>query len=147
MKLLLYILILAAAALVPARGTDVGKLIPMEVVSVSESNGVIRVETDTGDWGEGENLDDAFRDMEDTAPGIIYLDTAEYALIGEGMNPQILCGYLKDSVRICRAAEGIPLEGIADYLSAHGPGVRLRRTEEDGNLPVITEENGRYRVQ
>lgn len=147
MKLLLYIVILIAVLLVPVRGTDVGKLIPVEVIAVSESDGVIRLETNTGNWGEGETLDAAFRNMEETASGIIYLDTAEYALIGEEVDPQTLCGYLKDSVRVCTAEAGIPLDGIADYLSAHRPGVRLRHAEDSGNLPSITEENGRYQTE
>ena len=90
-------------------------------------------------------MQEALSDMEDTAAGVIYLDTVEYVILEQGMEELIpgLRSYLKDSVRVCYGREGIPLEEIARYLSVHKPG---RRLAETGEIPVITEEEGRYRI-
>ena len=149
MKILLYISLLLGIALLPTEATDVGELIPVEVIAVSEERGIIYVETDTGDKGQGNTLEEAFGDMELTSPGIIYLDTAEYLLIEEGMEKHLnrLRPYLKESVRVCKAARGIPLEGIAKYLSIHKPDSRLNEVMDISEIPVVVEENGRYEIK
>lgn len=147
MKILLYIVVLAATVLFPGKGTDVGKLIPVEVIAVAEDTGMIMVTTDTGDVGKGENIAAAFLDLEDTAPGVIYLDTAEYLILEQGTEKRIeeLRSYLKDNVRICYGEEGITLDGIAAYLSVHKPDTKLNTVSDSGQIPIIYEENGRFR--
>lgn len=145
MKILLYMVILIGVLLLPAQGTDVGKLIPVEVIAVSESGGVVTINTDTGDMGQGNGLEEAFEDMKRTAPGIIYLDTAEYLILEEGLEEmEALRGYLKGDIQVCYAREGLPLEGIANYLSVHKSDVKLKAVSNDSQIPTITEENGRY---
>lgn len=146
MKLLLYILIVSAVVLNPMKGTDVGKLIPVEVIMVSQMGQWIEVKTDTGDRGEGATLTEAFENMAETAPGMIYLDTAEYLLTEERIDPSTLRGYLKGNVQAYQVKEPLELENIADFLSAHGPGVQLKVLEKTSDLPEITEENGRYQI-
>ena len=148
MKLLIYMILLLGVALLPTEATDVGKLIPVEVIAVSENRGIVTVETDTGDAGQGRTLEEAFEDMEKTAPGVIYLDTAAYLILEPGMEGQAatLGAYLKDSVRVCRGREGIPLEGIAAYLAVHKPDVKLKAVPGKAELLVIREENGRYEL-
>lgn len=146
MKLLLYMVILAAVLLVPSRGTDVGKLIPVEVVAVSQSAGVVTVRTDTGDLGRGYTLQEAMDDMKASALGVIYLDTAEYLILEEGMEETLntVERHLKGNVRLCSGAEEIPLDGIADFLSVHKPEPQLRTVSDFREIPRIREENGRY---
>lgn len=146
MKLLLYAALLLAVLLLPNEGTDVGRLIPVEVIAVSEDRGTVKVETDTGDLGKGRTLQEAFVDLKETAPGVIYLDTAEYLLLETGMEERVavLRTYLKGDVHVCHAQEGIPLEGIANYLSVHKPKVRLDGVSNAAQIPMICEENGRY---
>lgn len=148
MKWLLYIGILLAVTLLPETGTDVGKLIPVEVVAISERNGVVSVDTDTGDTGKGKTLDAAIADMRSGASGVIYLDTAEYLLLEEGMESSLNTAerHLKDGTRLCYAADGISLEGIANFLSVHKPRVTLKTVSESIQIQTITEENGRYRL-
>lgn len=148
MKLLLYMAILLAVLLFPSRGVDVGKLIPVEVIAVSESDGILTVSTDTGDLGRGRTIQAAVEDMKASAPGVIYLDTAEYLLIEPGAENQInaIRGYLKGTVRVCYGREGIPLEGIADFLSVHNPESRLDGVGDPSQIATITEENGRYKI-
>ena len=145
MKWILYVGLLLVVILLPVEATDVGKLIPVEVVAVSEDRGIIIIEADTGDIGQGSSITAAIDNMEDTAAGIIYLDTAEYLILEEGIPAEAMRPHLKGSVRVC-AGEGVTLDGIAEYLSIHKP---KRRLDEDTNVTktqVITEENGRFRL-
>lgn len=146
MRILLYCAILAAVLLFPGKGTDVGKLIPVEVIALSESEAGVTVRTDTGDMGSGRTLDEALQNMKDTAPGMIYLDTAEYLLVETGCEDLMTAmgGYLKKSVRVCRTEEGICLEGIADYLSAHRPGEKLGEVTAGTRIRELREESGRF---
>ena len=148
MKYLLYIGILLAATLIPDDGTDVGKLIPVEVVAISENTEGIEVNTDTGDKGTGKTLDEAIRDMKAGASGIIYLDTAEYLLLEEGMEDHLntVERHLKQGIRVCYARGGIELAAAANFLSVHKPDVTLRTVSDFRLIPIITEENGRYHL-
>ena len=149
MKILLYIGLLLLVCFLPVDGTDVGKLIPVEVIAISESDGMITVRTDTGDQGTGKDLPTAFANLKDSASGVIYLDTAEYVLLEPGVEGFVDTAepYLKGDTKVCTAQEGIPLETIANYLSVHHPGVRLEEVREVVEIPCITEENGRYWIQ
>ena len=149
MKILLYIGLLLLVCFLPVDGTDVGKLIPVEVIAISESDGMITVRTDTGDRGTGVDLHTAFADLKDSASGVIYLDTAEYILLEPGMEGVVDTAetYLKGDAKVCAAQEEIPLDTIANYLSVHRPGVRLEDMREVAEIPCITEENGRYWIQ
>ena len=51
MKKWLYMLLLALAAfLLPGKGTDVGELIPVELVRLTAGDGVFVAAADTGDY-------------------------------------------------------------------------------------------------
>ena len=149
MKILLYIGLLLLVCFLPVKGTDVGELIPVEVIAISESDGVVMVRTDTGDQGTGEDLPTAIADLKDSASGVIYLDTAEYVLLEPGMEGFVDTAetYLKGDVKVCTAQEGIALDTIANYLSVHHPGVRLKELQEVAEIPCITEEDGRYWIK
>lgn len=144
MKMLLYIAILIGVWLIPVRGTDVGKLIPVEVIAVSETGGTYTVRTDTGDLGQGRTWDEAFSNLKETSRGVIYLDTAEYLLIEQDAELEAMKPYLKGSVKVCAADAEVEIEGIADFLSVHKPEAKLAAVENMGEIQVIIEKNGRY---
>lgn len=148
MKLLLYIGIFLAVILMPTEATDVGKLIPVEVVAISDSGGTVTINTDTGDSGIGDTLESAISDMKAAASGIIYLDTAEYLLLDEGMENHLNAveRHLKKEVRLCYAQENMPLETVADFLSVHKPNATLKTVSDNGIKETITEENGKYHL-
>lgn len=143
MKWILYIVLFLGAILVPGKATDVGQLIPVEVVAVSEKQGSIILETDTGDWGRGETMAEAIGNMEKHAPGVIYLDTAEYLIVEEGIDPCLLLPWLKGNVRVCIGAD-LPLQEIAEFLAIHKPGIRLKDVSDPAQLQKIREENGAF---
>ena len=81
MRILLYIVILAAMLFAPVHRLDVSKLEPVQTVAVRISDEEIVIETDTKNKGQGETLASAIADLEKNTPGVIYLDTAQYLML------------------------------------------------------------------
>ena len=82
MKKWLYMLLLALAAfLLPGKGTDVGELIPVELVRLTAGDGTFVAAADTGDFGTGATLEEAMADLASSAPGKVFLETADYLLL------------------------------------------------------------------
>ena len=77
------------------------------------------------------------------------MDTAEYVLLEPGTETWIpvLRTYLKEDTKVCVAQEGIGIDAIANYLSVHHPGIRLKEVREVAEIPCITEEDGRYWIK
>ena len=144
--LFLYIVIALAMLLLP-KGTDASKLAPAELVYVSVEDGMTQISTDLGNSGRGRTLAEAFKDLENTTPGKVFLDTAEYLLIDREMADQLpqLKEWLKGNCLICLADGVEDMEGAARYLTAHPPGTKLKSC--DGEAPLtemLQEENGRF---
>lgn len=144
-RTLLYIIVLAVALAVPVERLDIGELRPVELVSLYREGNVICVETDTGDIGKGATLVDAVKDLEDTAEGAIYLDTAEYLVVSQDAR-NLLNGmgeFLKPSVRVCVTKAEIDPAQSAAYLAAHPPGTQLKW---EGEPDELTVEEGRLKI-
>ena len=138
-RMVLYIGILASVLAVPIRPSNVGELLPVQVVAVYEEQGQTILETDTGNRGMGENAAEALANMKATALGNIYLDTAEYLLIGKNAQKEAeaLRGELKGSVRVCALEETADLSEVASYLDVHGKLPKLRTWKSGSELPVL----------
>lgn len=148
-KLLIYIVVLAIAMLVPTEKSDVGRLIPVEVILLDEEKGQVILETDTGNMGNGKSVSEAIEDLKDTAAGLIYLDTAEYLLIRNdtaALIPEIR-GYLKPGTRVCAAVGEIDLEMAAQYLAVHQPSWKLRDLPDEWKPEVLTEVNNSLKLK
>ena len=65
----------------PFQGTDIGKLRPAQWVYLSRQEDTVALETDMGDRGEGADVISALEDLRRSAPGELFLETADYALI------------------------------------------------------------------
>ena len=65
-KTLLYILLLTTAVAIPQQGTDVGKLLPVEVVRLDKAGDLVLVSTDVGAGGVGATVKDAIENMKAT---------------------------------------------------------------------------------
>ena len=148
MKIMLYITLAVLALAAPVKRADVGKLRPVEVVSIAEAEGEYIVRTDTGDRGSGRTLREAVADLRETAPGIVYLDTAEYLLLESPIEDMAyLKEILKPCVRVCGAESGIPLEESGRYLDVHRPAVRLGEGSEYNELEFLWDDDGFYMLQ
>lgn len=83
MRILLYIVILGLLFLAPVERLDVAMLEPVQTVAVSVVGNTVILQTDTDNAGSGADAAAALLDLENTTPGVIYLDTAEYLLVTE----------------------------------------------------------------
>ena len=144
-KILLYILLLGAALILPVKGTDVGKLLPVELVQLDKMGDTVVISTDAGATGTGETVKAAIRDMEETAAGIVFLDTADYLLVTESAMEEVesIKEHLKPSVRVCIQHVEMNLKDAAAYLSVHRPEHQLRSCQDPRSLQMLTEEGGK----
>ena len=144
MKKIVYGALVAAALLIPTTPQELGKLKPVEVVKLNKEEGMIRIETDTGDIGQGETIEQALRELKATTPGTIYLDTAEYVLLPKQAEELLnqLSPQLKQSVRICTWEGEIDLNKASAYLDAHRPRNEMRHYKTGMPLQTLTSENG-----
>lgn len=144
-----WIVFLAAAILVaalPTQGMDVAKLQPVELIYVYMENNQITLRTDTGDLGQGMDLNAAMKNLKQTTAAEVFLDTADYLVVTEETKQLLpeLAQVLKGKCRVCRGDKLSDLEQTAAYLSAHKSEVRLKDcTGAAGELPVLTEIGGR----
>jgi hypothetical protein len=145
-----FMIIFAGIALLAStafRGTDIARLAPVEVIWLSEREGEIFLETDTGDMGRGQSVQGALEDMIKTVPGTIFLDTADYLMVKEGNEHLIgqMFSLLRPSCMICKAEEKPDVKAAAKFLSAHEPDLTLRRYQvEQCEIPVLRERDGRF---
>lgn len=142
----IYFGVLLALMLLPA-GTDAAKLAPAQLVYVQTNGSEITVRTDLGNMGSGRDLSEAFKDLEDTTPGKVFLDTADYLLVDETSVRylQELGGWLKGDCLVCLGKEIKDLPGAADYLDAHPPRQKLKDCRGDEViLPHLTEMDERF---
>ena len=123
----------------PAEPLNIGELIPVQVVSIYQEKGWTVIETDTGNKGMGGTAKQALRNLKDTACGKIYLDTAEYLVLGEDTAEAVeeLRDELKRSVQLCEAATTVDLAQTAKFLHAHGKLPTLKEWKKDAELPVL----------
>ena len=130
-RILLYVAALALLVL-GGQGTDIGRLRPVELVQVMEQNGLLILETDTGDRGWGLTVDQAVGKLKETTPGLIYLDTADYLLLEEGMEKYLpqLRKHLKKGTEMAYAPKGIDLIEVVEYLSVHKPSRTIGKWEK-----------------
>lgn len=147
-RILIYIVVVAAAMLVPIERTDVGELQPVELIHMYREGKQIVLGTDTEDSGHGATVEEAFRNLEDTTPGIIFLDTADYLMVSENAEDLIgeLRSYLKPCVRVCVAEKGIKLAEAAEYLAIHSPKATIGEVKKESDMEVLVLQNGRLNL-
>lgn len=128
MRILLYIIILALLLLAPVERLDVAKLEPVQTVAIRVEKNSVILETDTNNRGEGTNIADALSDLEDSTPGVIYLDTAEYLLVSENATIYVdaLRRYFSPSVKVSLWDGESSVESAAQYLAVRDDLPKLR---------------------
>lgn len=150
-----WILYLGAFALVlalgisPFSGTDVGKLLPVEVVRLSYQSGKLVLETDTGDSGVGTDAMLALQNLKDTTAGIVFLETADYLIIEPGCEERLteLQDMLRPACGICFGKGNVKLEEAAKFLRTHSPKVTMQDWEGgQRDLPILIAEGERMEL-
>lgn len=141
--------ILLAILLPKGRGTDLSELIPVEILYIDREEEGIRVSTDLGATGMGASVEDALADMKETAPGILFLDTAEYLLVTERSLPELeaLMNTMRPSVRLLLVTQEPHWDDLAAYLRGRKPEVTLLdyRTANTP-IPMLVAVEGRYYI-
>ena len=146
--LLCYALILGSALAMPVKKADVALLRPVEVIYIGGESDAVILKTDTDDVGIGTDVASALEDMKQTSPAVIYLDTAEYLIIGPGATEEAaaLKGTLKASVQLCRTDGNPDLKQVAQYLPAHGKMPCFSQWDEGEKLPLLHLEDDRIKI-
>ena len=144
---IVYISVVILFTVTPFHGTDIAKLAPVEVVWLTEKDGQVYLETDTGDKGWGKDVREALEDMKAAAPGSVFLETADYLIVEQGREVLLEQTYdvLRPSCMVCTAEVMPNMEAAAAYLSAHEPQTTLRQRQVDQrDLSVLREQEGRF---
>lgn len=138
-RILCYLAIMALVLSLPVRWQDVGKLRPVQVVSIYKEGTEFVMETDTKDKGFGQTPEQALRNLKETSMGIIYLDTAEFLLLTKETleAPEVLRQELKKDIRLCMMEEPMDLVAASGFLSVHGELPKLKAWEKGQEIPVL----------
>ena len=139
-RILIYVAILAGVLVLPVQRQDVGKLHPVQVVSVYKEDRWVVMETDTEDKGYGSTAQLALQNLKDTSDGIVYLDTAEFLLLTKDTQDaaEELREALKPAVRLCLTAKPVDLPKAAKYLSTHSGLPSLSDGDRGEELPILS---------
>ena len=129
-------------------GQDVGKLSPVQVVLVRNSEQVVLL-TDTKEQGTGEDVTSAVINMKQTSAAEVFLDTADYLLLGKESGPWVgeLKPYLKGKVLACAMEEKTDLKMVTAYLAAHKPEYTIEEAYEGKPVERLSVAGGRYRLE
>ncbi len=148
MRWILYLGLLAAALMVPLDKNNVGDLQPMEAIYLTRKDDLVVIKTDTEDLGIGDSLDEAVRNMHETTPGIVYLDTADFLILDPNAKELLweMRGYVRPTVRVCLAEDEINIADAAAYLAIHRPKVEFEEANGN-NLPHLIIEDGRIQLK
>ena len=143
-RIILYCILLVAVTVIPVKQLDVGDLEPVQAVWIYRREENVVLQTDTEDFGVGETVAEALKDLEENCLGIIYLDTAEFLLVTENTQELIpeLGQHLKGSVRVCLWDGKGSVEDAARYMDAHKIGCKLRKWDPLVKLPNLSFEYG-----
>lgn len=151
-KWLWYLAVVAAVALLSGNSkssTDVGKLQPVQVVRISSAGGQVIIETDTGNFGIGDTLKNAFENLKKTSSAQVFLDTADYLIIGKNCKELLpaLMGYFRPACAVCLEQGAPDMELVGTFLEYHKPKLTLMHYQAgERKLPVLQTREGRMEL-
>lgn len=131
-KVCIWLLGAATAAclwMVSATGTDAAKLLPTQVLVIGMEDGMVRVRSDASAAGRGATLTQALVQMERSAEGRLFLDTAEHIVVERGaqeLMEQVLAQErFRPAAKLYLGQEPAEPAKLAAFLQAHPGPVRL----------------------
>lgn len=140
----LIVIIFAMVGWLPLKATDVGQLKPVEVVCVGSKGDTVYILTDTDDCGFGKDLSEALEDLKKTTSGYVFLETAEYILLGKSAEnmAEELREHFRSGCNVCFVNGEVPLKDAAAFLRVHVPSVTLQQWQVGGIAPDILQTIG-----
>ncbi len=145
-KWLIMVLALLIFAVLPTSGTELGELHPVSLLMIQTQGKQIQLYTDTLDQGNGETLDAALKNLKDTTPGHLFLDTVEYLILTEQTRyliPQ-LKQLLRPGVVVCMGEGELDVQALPEYLKTHTPEISLRDADEKTPLQKLSNSEERF---
>ena len=141
-RLPFYIILLILTFLAPVRRVEIEHLEPVEAVFAVRNGNQITLTTDTGASGSGDDVAQALIDLEETTPGIVFLDTARYLLLSTDAQEDVLQlrHHLKGSVRLCMFEGKQDPEKAVRHLEVFGKLPQIKDWNPADSLPILTEE-------
>lgn len=148
-KMLCYFAILALLCTVSVERADVGKLRPIQTVSLSRKGELVILRTDTGDMGAGSTALQALSNLKATTAGIVYLDTAQFLLLAENArgDAEELREVLRDNVKLCIAEESLDPRAVTQYLASHDILPKLKTWKPEDPLPILKQLGERFALE
>jgi len=144
----LYAVFLAAALIWyrPAQATELDEMIPLEILWIEKGEKGLTVEGKNV-MGVGEDWETALNDLESTASGTVFLETVERIVISE--ESEACLGQLLEDPKLRPSVQlyllrGDAAEGLDKFTAAHPSEATA---EQPDPIPVILEEEGRYRLE
>ena len=132
MRVILYIIIVVSLFFLPVGRLDIARLEPVQTVAIRTEEESVLLETDTEHKGKGDTVAEALHDLKKNAPGVIYLDTAQYLLVAESAKGCVdeLRQYLKPSVRVSLWDGKGSVANAEEYLAVENL-IKLKNWEEN----------------
>lgn len=143
------IVVVAAISGKASNGMDIAKLQPVQVVRVTCPEGQVLIETDTGDWGRGETLKDALKDMKAAASREVFLDTADYLIVSQDCVDLLpaMMKQLRPSCAVCMEEGEADMTQVGVFLQQHAPDVTLMEYRAgDHQLQSLVTFEGRMEL-
>lgn len=127
-------------------GKDIGKLQPVQVVYLSCNGSEVLLQTDTGDWGQGNGVSNALQDMKASSSAEVFLEMADYLLLSpdcEDLLPEMM-DLLRPSCALC-LTDGQPDMGqVGAYLQSHSPRITMNQYRAgQRQLQMLVTQEGR----
>ena len=135
----IYIAILVVTVAVPVKPRNIGDMLPVRVVGIYKEGNRFRIDTDTGNQGYGATVGEALQNLEDSAVGVVYLDTVEYLAITKETEAAVdmLRQRLKSGTEVCMVQGPLDLAKLGEYLDAHGTLPKLRNWKTSTEVPLM----------
>lgn len=133
--------------LLPQRGTELGKLLPVETLFIEKEAGEYVLSADAGGTARGKSLKAAVENLQRSAPGEIFLDTADYVLLTRETMDCIgeLSAFVCPGTQVYVAEQGVCFEKIGDFLRTHGPEAPLYRVKKgEIEIPILCAEEEKW---
>ena len=140
-RIIIYCILLVLATMIPINRIDISNLEPIQAIWMYEKDGMLCIKTDTADEGGGDTVQQALEEMKKHSEGIIYLDTAEYLLVSETAENQIvkIKKYLNKNVKVARWEGEGEIKAAAKYMTSHKMGIKLNKWNSDIKLPIVSQ--------
>ncbi len=145
----LAIALIAVTGLLPFSGTDVAKLQPVEVLILRQNNGLFTISTNDGLSGTGADTESALADLKLTAPGEVFLETANYLLVAPDCLEVVteLYSCLRPACGLYLMEGDGNLEQIGEYLESHPSEITLLSYRQGrAELPRLMIQGEVYRL-